>query len=164
MEYFFSIGTNIGDKKNNLKKSIEYLKQQMDIISISSIYETDPIGMKPGTDNFLNMVIEAKSSINPFEMLDLTQKIEKKIGRTKKGKGKDGIYNSRIIDIDILLAGKEIIDTEKLTIPHKEMTNRAFVLIPLIEIDPDIYHPLFKKPITSYLRLIKDDNKVVKIR
>ncbi len=163
MEYYFSIGTNIGDRLKNLYCSTDYLKEHMKIISFSSIYETAPVNMKPGTGSFLNMVIRAESSINSFKMLTIVKNIEKKMGRGEKTLSKNELYEDRVIDIDILLAGNEIINSEDLIIPHKEMIYRAFVLIPLCEIQKDLYHPVYKKPISSFIESITGKKGIVKI-
>lgn len=150
IDYYLSLGTNLGNKEKNLKKVIDYLKEKVEIVSVSSIYKTSPVDMKPGTDFFLNMVIKAKASISSVEFLRLTQDIEKKMGREKKSN--KGNYEDRIIDIDILLASSQIINTASLTLPHKEMLNRAFVLVPLNEIEPNLIHPINKKKISSFLK------------
>ncbi len=156
IDYYLSLGTNLGNKENNLKKAINFLKEKIEIVSVSSIYKTEPVDMKPETDFFLNMVIKANTSISPIELLKLTQNIEKKMGREKKSKNE--YYEDRIIDIDILLAGNQIIQGTRLTIPHKEMLNRAFVLFPLNEIEPDLTHPISKKKISNFLNsFIKEE-------
>ena len=156
------MGTNIGDRKKNLDLSINYLEEYVNIISISSIYKTEPVNMKPETNFFFNMVIRAESLNDPYKMLEITQGIEKKIGRVKK-KNTNGVYEDRIIDIDIILAGNEVINVDGLKIPHKEMLNRTFVLVPLNEINPDLIHPVNKKPVSSFLNMIKNKKTISKL-
>lgn len=163
MEYYLSLGTNIGDRCKNLKDSIVKLKQYMDIISQSSIYETAPINMRADAGFFFNMVLKAESSLDPHKILELTKITEKELGRKRKKKNKNGTFDDRIIDIDILLAGNEIIESKQLILPHREMTHRAFVLIPLSELEPYLYHPLYKKPISSFTESITDKKGIVKI-
>jgi 2-amino-4-hydroxy-6-hydroxymethyldihydropteridine diphosphokinase len=163
MEYYLSLGTNIGNRCKNLKNSINKLKQYMDIICLSSIYETEPIDMQPDAGLFYNMVLKAESVLDPYKILELTQITEMEMGREKKERNKNGIFEDRLIDIDILLAGNEIIESEQFILPHKEMIHRAFVLIPLCEIEFDLYHPVHKKSISSFLESLTDKKGIVKI-
>ena len=160
--YYFSIGTNIGDRIKNLNYSIEYLKKYIEIISLSSVYKTKPLDMKSGTDFFYNMIIKGKSTMRPENMLAVIEGIEKTMGRKKKH-NKNQLYEDRIIDLDILLAGDLIINSEKLIIPHKEMLNRTFVLVPLIELSPNLFHPVNNQLIASHLDLIKNKNEVTRV-
>ena len=163
MEYFFSLGSNIGNRSKNLETALDFLKEHIKILSLSSVYKTTPINMKPETEYFFNMVIKAESSVTPLKMLRLIKIIEQKMGRKKKERDKGFSFEDRIIDIDIIFAGDKIINLQELTIPHKEMLNRAFVLVPLNEIAPNLSHPVLNKPISYFLEQLKDKDKIIKI-
>ncbi len=138
---YIGIGTNLGDKRANLQKALEGISAYSDIRTISSIYETDAFGFESDS-SFYNIVIEIHTSHSPLELLQLNQGIEKSMGRVYFN---DGQYHSRIIDLDILLYENEILQTEILQIPHPYIQERNFVLMPLLEIAPNIGHPEDKK-------------------
>jgi 2-amino-4-hydroxy-6-hydroxymethyldihydropteridine diphosphokinase len=163
MEYYFSLGTNIGNRCENLKTAITYLHSSMDLLAVSSVYETIPVGMPEQTTFFYNLVIKAKSSYKPDEILEIINEIEKQMGRNKKRTPNSKIYEDRIIDIDILLAENLIVNNKNLNIPHKEMINRAFVLIPLCEINKSIIHPKYQKPVSGFLKFIDESDIIRKI-
>ncbi len=129
---FLGLGSNIGDTKTNLNTALNLLQEKVDFLNKSSYYKTEPIGYK-NQDWFLNMVIEGETNLSPEALLKFTQSIEAKMKRVKI------ILNGpRIIDIDILLYNNISISTENLIIPHPRMFKRAFVMVPLYEISPDI--------------------------
>ena len=134
---YLSIGSNMGDREGLLKKSIELLNGYPDVLiqSVSSIYETDPVGF---TDQplFLNLAIKLKTSLSPQALLSIMQEVENNLERKRVQK-----WGPRTIDLDILLYNSVSIQTEELTIPHPRMLERAFVLIPLCEIAPDDIYP-----------------------
>jgi len=161
-EYYLSLGSDLGDKIGNIKKALHFLQILGKILKISSLFETEPVGMEAGADDFLNLVLclEAPFRLSPFNLLKKIKKFEEKMGRDIAHS-----HNlSRSIDIDILLAGNQIIDTEELTIPHQEMTKRAFVLVPLKEIAPDLIHPVLKKPVTEILANLDAQSKKLKVK
>ncbi len=144
---YLGLGTNQGNKEENLKRAIELLSLALGkYISLSSFIETEPWGFE-SKNLFCNCVVEYATSLSPLELLDITESIEKELGRTIKSN--NGIYHDRIIDIDILLYGKEIIRNERLTIPHPLMQERDFVLNPLCEIASQVIHPVFGKSIAK---------------
>jgi 2-amino-4-hydroxy-6-hydroxymethyldihydropteridine diphosphokinase len=102
--------------------------------------------MSEPSPDFLNQVIEINTVFSPTQLLNEMKAIEVKMGRTEKGN-----YKSRIIDLDILLYGNRIIDTDELTVPQRELLNRPFAIIPLVEIAPNIIHPVTKKSISEYI-------------
>lgn len=130
---FLSIGTNIGERLDNLNSAVSGLAavEQIKIIKVSSVYETDAVGYEDQAA-FLNIVVEIETSFAPVELLDFCLALELKLGRVRLFK-----WGPRLIDIDILLYEDVKLDTEKLKIPHPYMKERAFVMIPLIEISPD---------------------------
>ncbi|MDY3741736.1 MAG: 2-amino-4-hydroxy-6-hydroxymethyldihydropteridine diphosphokinase [Prevotella sp.] len=129
---YLGLGTNLGDKRKNLNDAIRMLENQVgEVEKVSSVIETEPEGFK--SDNmFLNAVVKVRTTLSPFELLDITQDVEKSLGR--KEKSSNGIYHDRVIDIDILLYDDINISTPRLVIPHPRMTQREFVMTPLAEI------------------------------
>lgn len=129
---YLGLGTNLGDKQKNLNDAIRMLENQVgEVEKVSSVIETEPEGFK--SDNmFLNAVVKVRTALSPFELLDITQDVEKSLGR--KEKSSNGIYHDRVIDIDILLYDDINISTPRLVIPHPRMAQREFVMTPLTEI------------------------------
>ncbi|MCK9186080.1 2-amino-4-hydroxy-6-hydroxymethyldihydropteridine diphosphokinase [Candidatus Gracilibacteria bacterium] len=125
---YLSLGSNLGDRENFLKKAISEIKKIAKIKKKSKIYETSPVGYK-NQGNFLNMVISIETAVSPKELLENLQKIEKELGREKKIKN-----GPRTIDIDILTYEDTIVDEPNLKIPHPRMYERKFVLVPLLEL------------------------------
>ena len=150
------LGSNMGDRQENLDKALEFLSQRLRMGKVSSIYDTEPVG---DTDQprFLNLVCQAYTRLEPIALLTLAKGIENKLGRV----GKSGA--PRIIDIDILLYGEQVIETPELVIPHPKMTERAFVLVPLDEIAPDLVHPVSGKTIRELLQEITEKQGVFKL-
>ena len=152
------LGSNLGDKKKNIEYAVDVLSEECGkILKKSSFYDTEPWGTS-SSNIYLNLAIVIETSINPFELLSITQKIETKIGRTRLNKWED-----RIIDIDIILYENVIIDSENLKIPHPEFQKRKFCLIPANEIMPEWVHPLYHKKIKELLLLCKDSSMVTKV-
>ncbi|WP_425446702.1 2-amino-4-hydroxy-6-hydroxymethyldihydropteridine diphosphokinase [Dethiothermospora halolimnae] len=131
---YLGIGSNIGDTKKHIEDSIEMLRnnKKIEVIKISSKYETEPIGYTD-QDWFLNVVVEIKTELEPYELLKYCNYIEDELKRKRIIR-----WGPRTIDVDVLLYGDYTSDDEKLTIPHPRMTERAFVMIPLYEIAKDI--------------------------
>ena len=129
---YLGLGTNLGDKQKNLNDAIRMLGNQVgEVEKVSSVIETEPEGFN--SDNmFLNAVVKVRTALSPFEILDITQDVEKSLGR--KEKSSNGIYHDRVIDIDILLYDDINISTPRLVIPHPRMAQREFVMTPLTEI------------------------------
>lgn len=150
---FLSIGSNIGDKKNNLLEAIDNINELKDtsIIKQSNFLETEPFGLK-NQDNFINACLELKTLLSPQEMLTELLNIEKKMGRIRLVK-----WGPRIIDLDILLFDNYIIEDDNLSIPHPYMCERMFVLEPLVEIAPHIIHPLEQKTILSLKKILEKE-------
>lgn len=144
---YLGLGTNLGNKEANLRTAIYKLQERIGKqISLSSFYETAPWGFE-SDHSFLNAAIGLETSLSPIEILHITQEIEKELGRTKKSV--NGSYSDRLIDIDILLYDTLVLQTPELTIPHPLMTERDFVMKPLIEIAGNVIHPILKKRIMT---------------
>lgn len=156
---YIGLGSNLGNRLNNLKKAITLLKGKKDIsiLKTSSVYETQPVG-NVKQRKFYNMAVKINTKLNPFNLLKRCNEIESKLKRKRLIK-----WNPRTIDLDILFFGNRIIRTKKLTIPHKLLYKRRFVLMPLVEISPDFKHPVFKKSIKSLLKDLKDKKEVKRV-
>lgn len=136
---YLGLGSNLGDRKENLARALRLLSQQVVVERLSSIYETEPVGYK-NQPLFLNVVCRISTRLHPVRLLQLAKEIEARLGRVTSFPNAP-----RIIDIDILLYGNKILNSEELTIPHPRLTERAFVLVPLAEIAPDLRHPTNRK-------------------
>lgn len=150
-------GSNLGDREKNLSAARDLLNEHgVSINKYSSIYETAPWG---NTDqpSFLNQAIEAETLLNARQLIKRILKIEKMMGRTREEK-----YGTRLIDIDILLFNNEKHNYQFLKLPHPEMQNRRFALLPLAEIAPDIIHPVLNKTSTELLNECTDELPVKK--
>jgi len=151
---FLALGSNLGDRNNQLESAIEELQKYAVLVQRSSIYESEPVGFQE-QEPFLNMVCHVTTKLLPLELLDTIQRIEIQLGRTKAFRN-----GPRTIDIDILLYGGHSIHTERLDVPHPRMSKRAFVLLPLTEIAPDVVHPELGKTIQSLSMELTDNHWV----
>jgi 2-amino-4-hydroxy-6-hydroxymethyldihydropteridine diphosphokinase len=157
---FLGIGTNLGDREANMKEAIAKIEEYIGrVLASSSVYETEPWGFKTGSD-FLNIVLKVETELIPSGLLGRILMIESQFGRIRGEKK----YSSRVIDIDILLYGDQVIDEESIKIPHPLMHERKFVLIPLCEIEPNMLHPVLKEPFSYLLQNCKDKSRVQKSR
>lgn len=155
MKYHIGLGSNIGDREQNLEQAIVLLKKKgVKILKKSSIYKTSPVGdmEQPW---FLNQVLEVQFESEPRAFLQLILSIETEMGRVRTV-----AQGPRCIDIDILLAEDRIVHSADLHIPHPELVNRNFVLVPLKEIAFDAMHPELKKKIGDLWRMSKDLSSV----
>lgn len=147
---YLGLGTNEGNKEENIRGAIEELSHLLGTpTAVATIIETEPWGFQ-SDNSFLNTVVAFKSTLAPEEILKATQEIERRLGRTKKSI--DGCYSDRPIDIDILLYGNRVIESEHLTIPHPLLHKRLFVLQPLAQIAPQVIHPTLGKSIARLLK------------
>ncbi len=155
---YFSLGSNMGDRQANLRAAALMIDKNIGKIARKShVYETEPWG-EPAQDKFLNQVIMANTTMTPRDLLEIITVIEKELGRVKKEK-----WGPRTIDIDILFYGKRVIRDKGLDIPHPELHKRNFILIPLLEIAPDLEHPVLKQPIDELYMASKDPGEVVQL-
>ncbi len=158
-EVYLSLGSNLGDRESNLAQATIALSINFDIKDIvsSSYFESEPLYNIEQPD-FLNSVVKFMTSLKPFEILDVIQKVEKMLGRSKRREKNQ----PRIIDIDILFHGDSVIETEKLVIPHPMISLRKFVLIPFAEIEPDFNIPHSNISINDLINNCPDTSRVVR--
>jgi 2-amino-4-hydroxy-6-hydroxymethyldihydropteridine diphosphokinase len=158
-EIYIGLGSNLGNRLENIRKAIELMKEQgIEIVKESSIYETEPMGYKE-QGWFLNSVVKGKTELSPKTLWKRLEKIEKLMGREREIK-----WGPRIIDLDILFYGDKILNGKELQIPHSELHKRRFVLVPLEEIAPELVHPIFKKTVSELLRDLKDNSQEKGVR
>ncbi|HWD87553.1 MAG TPA: 2-amino-4-hydroxy-6-hydroxymethyldihydropteridine diphosphokinase [Mucilaginibacter sp.] len=157
-DVFLLLGSNLGDRQAYLQQAIAHIEQEIaPVVARSSIYETQSWG-KTDEPDYLNQVIQLQTNIPAKEILYKILNIEKAMGREREVK-----WGSRIIDIDILFYGSEVINEDQLTVPHPELHNRMFTLAPLAEIAPGLIHPVLKKNIARLKRELKSNLHVKKL-
>jgi 2-amino-4-hydroxy-6-hydroxymethyldihydropteridine diphosphokinase len=156
---FIGLGSNLGKPLDRCREGIEYLKtiRGSQVLRRSSYYRTEPVGFLD-QEWFINAVIEIRTSLTAQELIQELQSIEKQMGRQKPVK-----WGPRIIDLDILLYGQEVIQTDSLKVPHPELHKRRFVLEPLYEIAPYAIHPAFGVSVAGLRERLSDKNQVERI-
>lgn len=156
---YIGIGSNLGDKIANCERAISEILiiDRHRLISKSSLYHTKPIGYTT-QDWFVNGVIKIETDLEPFDLHKVLKTIEQKLGRQKTFPG-----GPRVIDLDLLFFDDRRIETEELQVPHPRLHERQFVLLPLLEIDPNLTHPIFKRTVEELLNEIKEDQGVERL-
>ena len=135
VEAYLGLGSNLGDRVHNLERAVSLLERAASPIVVSSVYETRPWGYVDQPD-FLNVACRVETALSPEELLRAAQAVEVLIGREPTFR-----YGPRVIDVDILLYGDQIVVTDGLRVPHPSLFERAFALAPLAEIAPELVHP-----------------------
>lgn len=158
-DVYLLLGSNLGDRLKYLNDAIDKIQAEVGEVFVrSSVYETAAWG-KTDQPGFLNLAIGIKTNFPPLEVLEKILKIETDLGRVRLVK-----WGERVVDIDLILYGDDVIEIEnKLSVPHIEMQNRKFVLMPLAEIAPKVMHPVLHKTISYLLKNVKDTLRVTKI-
>ncbi len=153
---YLGLGSNMGNRQGNLDRALELLSQRLSVGQLSSVYETEPVG-NVDQSRFLNMVCQVHTRLTPVELLALAKGIEMKLGRVSRKPNAP-----RPIDIDILFCGDQIVETPNLVIPHPRLAERAFVLIPLAEIAPELVHPVSGKTVRELLQMVTEKQGVLR--
>lgn len=153
---YLSIGSNIGNRKDNLRAAVALIHKEVGKIARESrLYETEPWG-NTTQDPFINQVVMANTTLEPRDLLTAISRIERELGRDRGEK-----WGPRVIDIDILFYGKRVIRDKGLEIPHPELHKRNFVLVPLMEIAGELVHPILNKQIDELFMECEDLSEVV---
>jgi 2-amino-4-hydroxy-6-hydroxymethyldihydropteridine diphosphokinase len=135
---YLGLGSNVGDREEHLRAALAGLKRHgVEVDAVSSAYETEPVGEILDQPDFLNACVRIRTELEPEQLLDLCKAIEVEEGRMLGGPR----HGPRPLDIDLLLLGDIELETDRLTLPHREVTSRRFVLAPLLELDPELSLP-----------------------
>jgi len=135
---YLGLGSNVGDRRANLLTAVQTLPTKgIDITASSSVYETEPVGLVLDQPDFLNACLRIHTALGPEDLLDVCKEVERAIGRATGGVR----HGPRVIDIDVLLLGSMQYESTRLILPHAEVLSRRFVLVPLLELDPDLTAP-----------------------
>jgi len=153
---YIGLGSNKGDRLKNIEVALDHLKEKIVVEKISSFYLTEPVGMKGRW--FVNCVLEGKTEQSPEKLLDTLLQIEKRMGRIREKK-----KNPRVIDLDLLLYEDAVVDKVDLIVPHPHLHKRRFALIPLVEINSHLVHPVLGKSLKEILKGLKNSHQVDKI-
>lgn len=155
---YIGFGSNIGDRLAHIQNALHGLSKTEGITlqKVSSVYQTDPVGYETQAQ-FLNGVAAIQTDLPPLSLLHTLKNIESEVGRQHRIR-----WGPREIDLDILIYGDLCLQTEKLVIPHPEMHHRRFVLAPLVEIAPDLVHPVLKETVQTLVERLEDDKSVLK--
>jgi 2-amino-4-hydroxy-6-hydroxymethyldihydropteridine diphosphokinase len=138
MQGFLGLGSNVGDRRANLQAAVDALPGRgVRVTASSSVYDTEPVGEVLDQPDFLNAVIRIETELEPEALLDACKAVERELGRSPGGVR----HSPRPIDVDLLLLGDLAYESERLTLPHAQVTERRFVLVPLLELDPDVTLP-----------------------
>jgi 2-amino-4-hydroxy-6-hydroxymethyldihydropteridine diphosphokinase len=135
---YLGLGSNVGDRRRHLQDAVAALARHgVDVLASSSVYETEPVGLVLDQREFLNACVRIETSLDPEELLDACKAVERELGRQPGGVR----HGPRPIDVDLLLLGNQVYRSDRLKLPHEEVLSRRFVLVPLLELDPDVATP-----------------------
>jgi len=156
---FLGLGSNIGKKRKNLINAIRLLKshKKIELKEISKFYLSPPYGFEE-QESFINCVVEIYTELPPHELLKILKNMEKKLGRKPTFR-----WGPRVIDIDILFYDNIILNDKNLVIPHPDIKNRAFVLVPMAEIDSEFIHPVLEKTVHELMNEL-DLKEILKLK
>ena len=156
-EAYLGLGSNLGDRREHLRRAIDRLDEQCVVRRISSLYETEPIAC-PGPEKFLNAAAHIETALSPLDLLAFLRGIETDQGRVRRVKN-----DPRTLDLDILFCSGAIINEDDLVVPHPRLHERGFVLIPLAEIAPDVVHPVLSAKVSELARQLPGRQQVIPI-
>ena len=145
---YLGMGSNLGDRRANLQRTVERLATAVEITAVSPVYETKPWGIE-NQPNFLNMCVAGETKLAPLILLHYLKELELQLGREPGER-----WGPRLIDIDILFYDELILDGPTLTIPHKGLADRATVLVPLVQIAPELVHPILQQRVVELVRKV----------
>ncbi len=151
---YIGLGTNLGNREENLREAKKRLSEQVKLITLSQIYETEPWGVL-AQPRFLNQVVQGETELEPFDLLHFCKAIEREMGRAPSER-----YGPRLIDLDILFYDALAIQFPELAIPHARLHERRFILVPLAELAPDLVHPVTGRTIMDLLADLPEDGSV----
>ena len=154
---YVALGSNLGEREKTIHRALELLGagERVRVTRLSSLLENPAVGGPPDSPPFLNAVAEIQTDLAPEPLLDLLLDIERQLGRVRRQK-----WEPRLIDLDLLLYGNQVIRTARLTVPHPLMHERLFVLNPLVEIAPQVVHPVLGKSASELLRRLEPPPEV----
>ena len=157
---YIGIGSNLGDKLGNCRRAVEAIVAdgKNRPVQCSPLYRTEPVGKKD-QEWFVNGVVLVDTLMAPTELLDFLLSVEKKMGRIRGER-----WGPRVIDLDILFYGEEVVETEGLRVPHPRLQERRFVLVPLQDIAPDLKHPLLGKTVSQILSELEGEKEVLPLQ
>lgn len=147
---YLGLGSNVGDKTGYLMKGIDILGEKIRIVKTSRIYVSKPVGYQQ-QDMFLNMVVYGETSMDLPSLFQFIKDVEKRVGRVERFR-----WGPREIDIDILFFNDEVYSSEDLTVPHPRLHERDFVLVPMMDIDPDYIHPVLRLKIRDLVSNVRE--------
>jgi 2-amino-4-hydroxy-6-hydroxymethyldihydropteridine diphosphokinase len=156
---YIALGSNLGNKFESCRRAIAAVRasEKTRILRCSSFYRTEPVGKKD-QDWFLNGVMAVETLLRPRELLDFLLAVEEGLGRERRER-----WGPRVIDLDILFYGGEVIQETGLKIPHPRLQDRRFVLVPLHEIAPDLVHPVLRRTVTELLSTLQEGDQVLPV-
>ncbi len=148
MRAFIGLGSNLGDREANLRQALDHLARTTDtsVVRASSLYDTEPVGVED-QPHFLNAVAQLETRLTPQQLLWNLMLIERRLGRVRSQR-----WGPRTLDLDLLLYEDLVIDEEDLQVPHPELTKRSFVLVPLVELEPLLLHPVTGETMLALLQ------------
>lgn len=153
---YLGLGSNVGERERNLARAVELLAEHgVDVLAVSSLYETEPVGELLDQPDFLNAVARIRTGLEPLALLDVCKVVEAELGRASGGPR----HGPRPIDVDVLLLGDLELEHERLSLPHPQVTSRRFVLTPLLELDPEAALP-DGRPLAGFLARLSAGQRV----